>query len=81
MAFHFQKDTLMIQKFGKNILLLVLFLAPINLMAHSDASGLTHLHIGSEVSLTYLTLGALALAMTIGLFYMNPTKKRRNNAK
>ena len=71
----------MFSKFGKKPLLLLLFLAPLNLMAHSDASGLTHLHIGSEVSLTYLALGALALGMTIAFFYINPNKKGSENAK
>ena len=71
----------MIPKIGKNILHVLLFLAPLNLMAHSDATGLPHVHIGSETSMTYLALGSLAIAMAVVFFYINPAKKRNNNAK
>lgn len=71
----------MIPKIGKNILHVLLFLAPLNLMAHSDTTALPHVHVGSEISMTYLALTCLAMTMAVAFFYINPTKKRNNNAK
>lgn len=71
----------MTPKIGKNILHILLFLVPLNLMAHSDTTGQPHVHIGSEISMTYLALASLAIIMAVAFFCINPNKKGNNNAK